>query len=421
MTARPTGPKPCRPGRGKPGRGRTGQGISAAAVRVALLDQAEDLFHAAFGPPVQVRARDWRARENAALAMCMRGPKRGLWMDHSADVGGDLMDLVALVFCGLPSARADFPRVLEEAARFTGISTRISGGISGDAPQPVSRRKLADTTAEDARQQAYQAALIDALRARARPIAGSRAAAYLAARGITHLPDRGLNDLPPVPGLPVRDAHLPALVVWATTKDGMVCGGQRILLRDDGRAAEVEVKKPSFGRISGCPARFPPALGASQSTGQSTGQTPRRILVIAEGPETALAIRQSCGCETWAVFGASCWKSAPLLQPDLPPDMDVILAPDRDAPKSPASRAFTRAVTQHLGQRLDQRPDRHCRFRIAEAPEPEGSKRDLNDTLLRAGDDALRAAIAGAVPADGFLRARKRREQKRKESGDARR
>ena len=83
-------------------------GLSADVIRAALLERAEDLFQAAFGPPVHVAAKDWRARENPALAMCMRGHKRGLWIDHSADADGDLMDLVALVFCGLPSARSDF-------------------------------------------------------------------------------------------------------------------------------------------------------------------------------------------------------------------------------------------------------------------------------------------------------------------------
>ena len=35
---------------------------------------------------------------------------------------------------------------------------------------------------------------------------------------------------------------------------------------------------------------------------------------------------------------------------------------------------------------------------IAEAPEPDGSGDDLNDTLKRAGDDAVRAAIEAARP-----------------------
>ena len=387
-------------------------GLSADVIRAALLERAEDLFQAAFGPPVRIGAKDWRARENPALAMCMRGHKRGLWIDHSADAGGDLMDLVALVFCGLPSARSDFQLVLKEAAAFA--------GVSGDTARPVPKRKPADTENEDAKQQAYQAALLDALLSRARPMPGSRSEAYLAARGITDLPREGLSDLPAVPGLPVRSAHLPALVVWARTGEGAVCGGQRILLRDDGTAAEVEVKKPAFGRIAGCPARF---ASVQSSSGPATRQAqdaeraaqdgsephPSRRLVIAEGPETALAIRQSCCCETWAVFGVSGWKTAPMPAPG-EIIREIIFAPDRDALDSPAGRAFTRAVKHHLAERRQ--------FRVAEAPEPEGSKRDLADTLARAGEDAVRAAIAGAGLAQHVLQRRKRR--KKKEANHAR-
>ena len=393
-------------GSDRPNRQRTPR-LSAGRVRMALLGRTEDLFHAAFGPPVHARSKEWRARENTALSMCMRGPKRGLWMDHSADAGGDLMDLIALLYCGLPSARSDFQLVLKQAAAFA--------GVGAESPGPGLKRKPARTPEDDTRQQAYQAALLDALLSRARPVANSRAAVYLASRGITHLPERGLNDLPPVPGLPVRSAHLPALVVWATTPAGTVCGGQRILLRDDGRAADVEVRKPAFGRIAGCPARFPAVQASSEppprqahakhAAGRTAQDGPAHAdapLVIAEGPETALAIGQACACETWAVFGVSGWKTAPL-----PPRDTVILAPDRDAVGSPAGRAFTRAVKHHL--------DAQRRFRVAAAPEPEGSKRDLADTLLRAGEDALRTAIAEAVPARQALKKRKQATQKEKE------
>ena len=49
--------------------------------------------------------------------MHIRGPKRGVWFNHSSDEGGDLFDLVAIVFCNLPNSKADFPKVLEEVAR----------------------------------------------------------------------------------------------------------------------------------------------------------------------------------------------------------------------------------------------------------------------------------------------------------------
>ncbi len=105
--------------------------------------------------------------------------------------------------------------------------------------------------------------------------------------------------------------------------------------------------------------------------------------MIAEGPESALSIRQATGYETWAVFGVSGWKSAPV-----PSGREVIFAPDRDAPDSPAGRAFRAAVAHHVAA--------GCAIRIAVAPEPVGSKRDLNDTLMRAGAAAVRAAIASA-------------------------
>ena len=89
--------------------------------------------------------------------------------------------------------------------------------------------------------------------------------------------------------------------------------------------------------------------GAIQSSSPAPAQPESRAtaqpLVIAEGPESALSIWQSTGLETWAVFGASNWKTVPV-----PLDRPVILAPDRDAPDSPAGRAFRKAVLHHLGR-----------------------------------------------------------------------
>ena len=151
-------------------------------------------------------------------------------------------------------------------------------------------------------------------------------------------------------------------MVWATDKNGTTTGGQRILIgRDLSKSApDVRKRKPCFGAISGSVARFPassPAEGAP--------------LIIAEGPESALSIWQATGHEVWAVFGVSGWARAPI-----PLDRPIILAPDRDAPDSPAGIAFRKAVAHQLA--------RGCDLRIAPAPEPVGSKRDLNDTLMRA-------------------------------------
>ena len=65
------------------------QGPSAAAVREALVQRAEDLFRSVFGEPVRPGAGEWRARENEALSMRMRGPRR--------DCGGIIRRVMAVI------------------------------------------------------------------------------------------------------------------------------------------------------------------------------------------------------------------------------------------------------------------------------------------------------------------------------------
>ena len=364
------------PPSGRPVRGRAAvrsmdrgprRGPSVGAVREALDARADELFRAAFGEPVRPGAGEWRAKGNESVSMQMRGTRRGLWHDHKAGEGGDLLDLVARSMCGLSSARVDFPRVLAEAARWAGV-----GGDAVDDAWRVrqeTRERAAEAEAE--REARRRLELVRRMAGAALPVAGSAAGRYLVRRGVTDLPENGIAYLPPVQGGGVMHAREAALVVWATDGDGRIMGGQRILVDADGRPAAQDVRKPSFGAMAGAPARFPARDGTDGP------------LVIAEGPESALSIRMATGLETWAVFGVSGWKGAPV-----PVDRDVILAPDRDAPDSPAGRAFRKAVAHHLR--------RGCRLRIALAPEPEGSKRDLNDTLVRSGADTVRAAVEGA-------------------------
>ena len=356
---------------------RPGQGLDARRVKAALELHAEDLFHAAFGKPSNPRGSEWRARERDSISMKMRGKKRGCWFDHAADAGGDLLDLVAATCCGLTSAKSDFPKVLEEAARMTGHLAAESGPWRGFSKSTPQEQPADDGGGDDDEGNAWAAVLVMALIDRIRPVAGTPAAAYLRRRGITDLPETGMGWLPPVPDVPVRESRRAALLVWGLNGSLWPMGGQRVLLTPKGfpaRNVKDNARKPSFGTTRGAPARFAARTG--------TGDGP---LVVAEGPESALSVRQATGHEAWAVFGVSNFKSAPL-----PKGRTVILAPDRDARNSKAARAFRRAAFVQRSRGID--------FLIAEAPEPEGSKKDLNDTLKRAGDDAVRAAIEAARP-----------------------
>ena len=349
-----------------------GEGLDAGNVKVALRRHAEELFRAAFGEPDNPRGHEWRFGKNGAIAMKMHGEKRGLWNDHSAGVGGDLFDLVAITRCGLLSAKDDFPQVLDEAGRMTGQASGRDAwrGFSKPAPPPEEKTEEADRD-----RRTWHAATVMALIDRITPAAGTPAAAYLARRGVTDLPETGMGWLPPVPDVrALLNPRSGALLVWALNAAGWPTGGQRILVTRRGRPSQARARKPCFGRVGGCPARFPAREG--------NGAAP---LVVAEGPESALSVRQATGHEAWAVFGVGNFQTAPL-----PKGRTVILSPDRDARDSKAGRAFARAVYLQRERDVD--------LLIAEAPEPEGSKKDLNDTLKRAGNDAVRAAIEAARP-----------------------
>ncbi|WP_458789660.1 plasmid replication protein, CyRepA1 family [Yoonia sp. MH D7] len=310
----------------------------------------------------------------------MGGPNRGLWKDYSSGEGGDLFDLIAIKLCGLANAAVNFPKTLDAAAGWVGISKDQPIDLSELQAQHKTRARQAAKA--EAVQVAHRVSLITDLQAKAQPIKGSPVAVYLASRGIVSLPDTALAYLPAMSYPTIRGIlhpHRAALCVWGIDENGKVSGGQRVLIMPDGSKAPENTHKASFGAIQGNPARF---------TARALGGP----LCVAEGPESALSIWQATGFETWAVFGVSGFKGAPL-----PPDRKVILCPDQDAPDSPAGRQFAAAVKHHMAEGRD--------IWIAPAPEPEGSKRDLNDTLQRAGNAAVSNAIASA------LEARPQREQ----------
>ena len=348
---------------------RPGKGLDARQVKAALNTEAEALFRAAFGDPVSPRAHEWRDRKGN-ISMQMRGEKRGMWNDFAGEGGGDLFDLVAVTRFGLLKAKGNFPKVLEEAARMCGMSAdRPWRGFTKPAPAEAAKPEGDSRARRD-----WDAVKVAAAIKLIQPVAGTPAAAYLVGRGITDVPETGLGWLPPSRDLPVMNRWSGALLVWAIGRNGWPTGGQRILVTPKGRASQARVRKPAFGRIGRFPARFAAHDGKDKEP-----------LVVAEGPESALSVWQATGLESWAVFGAGSFMNAPL-----PEDRTVILAPDQDARDSKAGRAFRRAVFLHRSRGAD--------LLIAEAPEPEGSKKDLNDTLRRKGDDAVRAAIEAARP-----------------------
>lgn len=341
-------------------------------VKGALIERAEDLFRNAWGEPERAAGREWRAKASSAVAMIMRGPDRGLWTDHRTGEGGDLFDLVAVAMLGLPKARADFPRTLATAAAWAGLSPDTAPDLKAMERKRAERDRAAEIEAKA--EAAAKADLVGTITKQAQTIAETPAEAYLKRRGVEVLPTQGLAYAPPLrPQKGLLSPRRAALIAWATDAAGTITGGQRILILPDGSPAPEKPRKPAFGAIQGHPARFPARIEGGP-------------LYVAEGPESALSIWAATGAEVWAVFGSAGWKVAPL-----PMGRQIILCPDRDAEGSPAQIAFAEAVAVHLAEGRN--------IWIAPAPEPEGSKADLNDTLQRAGIEAVREALDAAQDA----------------------
>lgn len=345
---------------GRFGDGRDRVGFNKDAVRLCLIERAEDLFRDLLGEPERASAPSWRPKSNPSLSFAVRGRKRGYWKDFATDDGGDVLDLVAVYLCGFSKARDDFTAVLAAAAQWAGIA---SGEVDRAEVNRRLRQQERRAAAEAAREKAQKAETVARVVKQARPVEATPAATYLASRGIVSWPEGALAYQP---------GHQTALIVWAKDDAGNIVGGQRIFITEAGARASgpdgTKQPKKSFGLVQGFPARL-------------SGSNDR--LYVVEGPETALSVWAATGAEVWAVFGCASFKAAPL-----PLDRPVIFCPDRDPPDSPAAKGFGGAVAHHLSQGVD--------LWIARAPEPEGSKADLNDTHQRAGLDAVRTALQAA-------------------------
>lgn len=364
--------------------------LKADDIREAIDAHIEHLFVSYCGEPVRRGAQEWRAKDNPSFSMRMSGEKRGRWQDFGTGESGDIFDFIAIHFCDLPEAKADFPRVLEEAAELVGVSPSqdTPARQKARAQQKAERDRKAQE--EEQRRAEERNMLISALSENAITVKGTPAETYLTGRAIPDWPASGLAFLPVLDKdlpEPLRSSlHSPnrqSLVIWAQDDARTVTGGQRILLTRAGSKVNLKTAKPCFGTVAGAPARFA-ARPDAEGDETSTGPRPDTLLV-AEGPETALTLWHLTGYETWAVFGVTNWKTAPL-----PTNRAIILAPDQDDPSGPAGQAFRKAVAHHM--------ERGCTLRIAPAPEPEASKRDLNDTLMTHGAGAVLAALDAAHP-----------------------
>ena len=336
----------------------------------------------------------WGGKDSAFGTVTVNASS-GLFHIKETGQGGDVLALWAL-HMGLPDTKGgNFSAVLASLGDFLGVLP-VSGQVD-DAERTRQRvaidRARAEREAvaqvEAAKVEALRGATLAAMQAAAGPVAGTIAETYLRSRGIVAaIPDAFAGFIPADAlgsyrkGLVQSDAA--ALVIWARDADGVVIGAQRVLLTSEGRKRLVDTDdgqaaKFTTGRGDGVfvalPCVDPASLGGA--------------LVIGEGPETAAAIWQASGAETWCVFGSGGWAGVVDL---LPRDRRVIFAPDADAIGSQAWQAFQRGLSDAVAAGVESW--------VSETPARYGPKADAGDVLEGDGDDAVRAMLAGARAAD---------------------
>ncbi len=109
-------------------------------LRSALNDRLESVLLFLF-PQGRVRGGkfyvgDIEGAAGKSLVFEMEGPRRGLWFDFAADMGGDVFDAWAL--SRHLSVQHDFARILDEVRQWCGVAPPIGKAVTRDVrPQPV--------------------------------------------------------------------------------------------------------------------------------------------------------------------------------------------------------------------------------------------------------------------------------------------
>lgn len=225
----------------------------------------------------------------------------GNWVDAATGEHGDLVDLIRL-----NQQHGRLSETIDEAEKFLSLPSSAEVDPRKTAHPPPAR--LGSPTA--ARR----------LFAASKPLAGTLAAAYLAARGITRIGELAAlrfhpqcyyraneDDLPGTPG------SFPALIAAVTDCDGVQTGTHRTWLHPSGSAkAAVASPRRAMGNMLGHAIRF----GLAEE-----------IMVAGEGIETVLSLREVM--PAMSLIAAT--SSAHLAAVQFPPSLHrLYVARDRD-------------------------------------------------------------------------------------------
>lgn len=227
---------------------------------------------------------EWRCGSVAgepggSLGVHLTGPKAGVWADFSTGQKGDGLDLVAAVL------QLDMHEALIWSRRWLGVEDK------GAAPRSAPPARSAEV--EHRRPDRWRCPWTAA-----RPIAGTMAATYLAARGL-HFDDPNGTTLRFASRRARKNPddvieHPPALLaLLSDVRTGEACGIINVYLRQDGTDRLRDSKaKTNTGRAKDA------AVMLSGFADVTIG------LTVCEGPETAIGLLMHHLAPVWALGGA---------------------------------------------------------------------------------------------------------------------
>ncbi len=339
------------------------------ALRRSLRADARHVAERLLGQPNKALSSPDESRwgSKGSMSVALRGPKAGTWYDFESGTGGDMIALVQRETGG------DFARAAEWARAFTGLAPERQ------APSPV--RPPPKPPPADPAEQARRANRVEY----ARRLAGES----VPADGTPA--DRYLRQ---VRGVPRPDAGWPAAVRWhpghrallvvATDGAGAVQSVQRVhLTRDGTKIGDAERGERNLRAVKISNGVFSGVGVAVRLPGRADGP-----LLVAEGPETGLAVWASTGHETWIALG-----SAGKIEP--PTGRRVVLLGDdnpsrEDRRLGVAERGVEKAMAEWQAKGVDV-------VRALPWPERRHDRSDFADVILRHGPDVVRERIGVAV------------------------
>ena len=343
--------------------------ICTEELKARLADRAEEVALHLFGRPSHNTKNELRFGQKGSVVIQVAGRHRGTFHCFETSSGGSLIDAFGYhMGLAVPVRGADFVRAKEVAMRWLGE------GESAKTRPRVQPIRPIDVDAE-ARRRRVEARRIYA---EAEPIRDQLGAVYLRGRGIERWPQE------------VR-WHINGYLVISVTSPsdsegkGEITAIQRIYVGGDGEAARDETGqklKLSLGPRYGGAVRFPSKL--TESVG-----TDRDVLLLAEGPETALSVWQATGMETWAALGSV----ANLDLSDIPHSTTIVVCKDDDPWKSRSRKTLNETL---------KRWRQEGRTVLAVLPfEPSRrDKSDFNDALVENGAEYVADRIRSVLSPD---------------------